>query len=395
MTGPTLTFASGLDLKELSDATIEPLSTFSHIPTVTRGVPFEQKTPSLRLFLSNNPLTRVPGAIFNVEFLAELSLRNTHITNLPPAIGKLQHLKKLNIAQTRVRYLPGELLDLMKYGGKLEELQMQPNTFYQPSRMELITNPKLNESQQKGTQNEAETLSGDAVVPEPAEVLTAMLDCATVNDIKAGKFDGNWHSPRWYVALLARSSIQFNDSRGVITSTFRLPERFSENDAAELSEIKVTNEPLMSDPATALSNSSSRVPSLFELALQTCSRTTALPKLKSYLPPDVPQHMPVILDRIVEQSKENGNTGTLPCSTCGRQVIVPMAQWLEWWYPRCVSMTVDPGSEMIWLRVPVRDIDTAIPFLKRACSSKCLPKPAAFRSQLEGTLPWVVQRRPE
>jgi hypothetical protein len=388
----SLIFISGLNLNELSDATIEPLSNFSHIPTVTRGVPFEQKAPSLRLFLSNNPLTRAPGAVFNVDLLVELSLRNTHITSLPPAIGRLRNLEKLNIAQTRLRYLPAELLGLMKYGGKLKELQMQPNTFYQPARMELITKPKLNGEQQAEMQAEAETLSGNSAEQRQEGVLAVTLDSATVNEIKVGNHEGSWRSPRWYVALLARSSVQYSDSRGVITSTFRLPELPPENEAANLDKMVVDNEPLMSNPAGAALTSSSHVPSLFELALQACSRTSALPTLASYLPCDAPSHVPALLDRIVEQGKMNGNTGTLPCSNCGKPVVVPVAQWLEWWYVRCVATDIKPGEELIWLRVPTMDIDVATPFLKRACSSRCLPKPAAFRTQLDGTLPWVTKR---
>ncbi|KAK2075360.1 hypothetical protein P8C59_009491 [Phyllachora maydis] len=123
---------SHVELTSISDATIAPLAGLAVFPTITQGVPFEQKDPTIRLFLANNRLTCIPGAIFNIEHLTVLSVRGNNLQELPPSIGKLKNLQTLNIGQNLLHWLPAELLDLMKYKGKLKTLSLHPNPYHQP-----------------------------------------------------------------------------------------------------------------------------------------------------------------------------------------------------------------------------------------------------------------------
>ncbi|KAG7147269.1 hypothetical protein HYQ46_003902 [Verticillium longisporum] len=123
---------SMMGLESLSNATIAPLAELVPIPLVAEDVPFEQKDPSLKLFLFGNPLFLVPGAVFDLQHLTVLSLRGCGLRELPAAVAKLSQLETLNLAQNSLRHLPAELLDLLAAPGKLKNMQLQGNDFYRP-----------------------------------------------------------------------------------------------------------------------------------------------------------------------------------------------------------------------------------------------------------------------
>jgi hypothetical protein len=117
-------------LTTLSNATIAPLKDFVCIPAVTSTVPFQPREPALQLFLGNNALTRVPGAIFDLRNLTLLSLRSNGLQELPSGIGKLANLETLNVSANQLRWLPSQLLDLVRpETGKLRNLLVHPNPF--------------------------------------------------------------------------------------------------------------------------------------------------------------------------------------------------------------------------------------------------------------------------
>ncbi|KAJ4138958.1 hypothetical protein NW765_002854 [Fusarium oxysporum] len=72
-----------LGLEDVSNDTISPLSQFTCIPVVTKDVAFEQKDPEIKIYMAQNRLTRVPGAIFDLTYLTTLSLRHNKLTELP------------------------------------------------------------------------------------------------------------------------------------------------------------------------------------------------------------------------------------------------------------------------------------------------------------------------
>ncbi|KAH6657038.1 hypothetical protein BKA67DRAFT_655332 [Truncatella angustata] len=358
---------TSMNIRQLSNATIAPLSDLTPIPTVTPGVPFEQKDAALKIYLGQNPLTKVPGAVFNLEFLTYLSLRNGKLTEIPPAIGKLRNLKTLNISLNRLRSLPSELLDLMTYPSKLKELMINPNPFVLPLQNSVI---ELEGETTEWEGPEHALLLGERLWDEGRTVSKIWLDRreGLCNDTEYPELHDkrNW---TWRAKIIARTPIQFEDSRGFNISKHALPESWLST------ETVLPTENLAEPPALPLARvastktcNASRVPSLMELALKSCSRTSQLPQLPSYLPDDAPSHLPDLLRRIATQADANSNAGDLPCSRCQRRVIVPAAQWIEWW--NYGKINIDEASSQ-----PSYAMDShgVVPFLKRACSYRCLP----------------------
>ncbi|KAK8122101.1 hypothetical protein PG984_010771 [Apiospora sp. TS-2023a] len=380
---------TALGLERLSDAVLSSLSELSCIPLVTDGVPFEHKDPALKIFLSGNPLIRAPGALFNLEFLSVLSLRNTQLAELPPAIGNLRNLKTLNVSLTRLRYLPAELLDLMTYEGKLKELIVHPNPFHQPDqRHDYDTLSPVLSEEPEDVMLLHETNGSGAYEGKP---IRAWLD-------KGDRLNGVKESPRfaslpedvWQILLAARSPVQFTDSRGVRVSQFTLPRLPTEDDVAPL---VVETEDLASSPAlpraareiNTTSATFSRVPSLMEIALRSCSRTVHREQLPEYLEEGSdPHHLADTLHDLNAQADANGNAGTVPCSTCRKLVVKPLAQWIEWW---------DLGTVALRDKAPIgsanaseSDKKQSVPFMNRACSWGCLPKPTSYGTSFPGTV---------
>jgi hypothetical protein len=382
-----------LGLEHLSNATISPLSEFECIPTVELGVPFEHRDPALKLYLSANTLLKAPGSLFSLEYLTVLSLRSNKITELPPALGRLRNLKSLNLSLNRLRWLPGELLDLMAYPSKLETLLIYPNPFYQPaSAPEPLS--ELGDSKYASL-NDILTLYPEMGNDDGSLMLwldkrDGLRENAGNHPITSGK------SSCWQGRILARSPVQFSDSRGMVMSNFELPNRARDAGGASPSEpsLKIETEDLALPPSTppklarGTSGKASGVSSLLEVALKACSRTSQLPVLPSYLPDDTPSHLPDLLRRIVAQGEANANSGQLPCSRCEKKSIVPVAQWIEWWEVAKVAI----GPEMRECDYLAGDEGKkAIPFIKRACSYRCLPDATEPGSLLPGTLRWSTK----
>ncbi|KAI0125140.1 hypothetical protein BJ170DRAFT_585017, partial [Xylariales sp. AK1849] len=356
---------TAIGLSQLSNAIIAPLSEFTCIPTVIEGVPFEQNEPALKIYLGANPLTRAPGALFNLEFLTLLSLRNTQIASIPPAIGNLRNLKTLNLSLNRLRWLPAELLDLMTYPSNLKELFIHPNPFYRPA-----TEVKLPPHEDNSDFEESENI--------------ILLHESTQQDGARVRL------------TVARSPVQYMDSRGVVISQFHLPNpqidlvgfgaREQHPPLIDTEDIALPPpRPYSTQESSSMGNASG-VPSLLELALKSCSRTTQLPQLSSYLPADAPPHLDGLFRHIMTQGEMNGNTGDVPCSKCKRRVIMPVARWIEWW--DVANVTVRGGYH----NTSTDRKGIAVPFMKRACSYKCLPEPVAVGTFFPGTLRWGVER---
>lgn len=374
---------------------LSSLSELSCIPLVTDGVPFEHKDPALKIFLSGNPLIRAPGALFNLEFLSVLSLRNAQIVELPPAIGNLKNLKTLNVSLTRLRYLPAELLDLMTFEGKLKELIIHPNPFHLPDQRDgqgeifprLSEEPEdvllLHEAEGRGEYHGKTVRAWLDKDARPKREEKSMNHTSLPLDV-------------WQMLLAARSPIQFTDSRGVQLSQFTLPQLPTEDGVPPM---VVETEELTSLPAlprsvresNAAAVSFSRVPSLMEIALRSCSRTAQREQLPEYLEAGDPHHLADTLRDLNAQAEANGNTGTVPCSTCRRPVVKPLAQWIEWWDLGMIALR-DKGSIGA---LNVSELDKlSVPFMKRACSWGCLPQSAPYGTGYPGTVKFSIDPKP-
>ncbi|OTB00017.1 hypothetical protein M426DRAFT_15907 [Hypoxylon sp. CI-4A] len=392
---PTVDLSSS-GIEGVSNGTISRLQIFETIPHIDERSPFESKDPSIELYLSNNPLLRVPGALFNLEHLTVLSLRNTQITELPPGIGKLCNLQSLNLSLTRLRYLPIELLDLLKAPSKLKQLIISPNPFYKPDQhhRERDNLPiYLHDIQYRPV--EEKFISNDYYYTWLNKSDGLPIPPVTPNLESYSSLP----YPPWSAHIFARSPVQFNDSRGVAISKFQLPQWRLTGTHNRLSDEDTTNvletEDLRSPPALWLAKtrketelgSQSRVPSLFELALQACTQSGQLDELPYCLPLDASPHITRILERVGEQSEENGNDGNLSCSICGRQVASPMTQWIEWHTIGGLPASSATGKKSNFGEL-MKDIhvDHLFPFLRRGCSWKCVPQAMLAGQRYPGTM---------
>ncbi|KAI1199140.1 hypothetical protein F5X97DRAFT_133768 [Nemania serpens] len=372
---------SSLGVTTIPDGPISRLAELALIPSVDKDVPFEQVNPELGLYLSNNRLTRAPGAVFNLEYLTYLSLRNNKISELPPSISNLRNLRELNLSFNRLRYLPGELLSLLKFPSALSSLLIHPNPFHRPNSHR----PPRPESDSVVHDDE-----GNALVPPGCISLfeddTVLIspDDRPIEEIRQGLRTAEIPYT-WQVLLLARTPVQYSDSRGLVLSRFRLPCKKPDGHAQSIESKEEQHVTLQTESVSALSVphvlgrvsgvpvKSSRVLSLFELALKSASRAAQTWDLSAYLPPQAPSSVLQGIERIATQSSLNGNLGTVPCSMCGRPIITPLTQWIEWWDIAKREHKSWPGEQVTVEPLSMNANENAIPFLKRGCSWNCTP----------------------
>ncbi|KAI1818591.1 hypothetical protein GGS20DRAFT_194260 [Poronia punctata] len=380
---------TSLGVTSISNGPISRLAELALIPSVYEYAPFEPKSPELGLYLSNNRLIRAPSALFNLEHLTYLSLRNNAIIDIPPAIGNLRHLRELNLSLNRLRYLPGELLGLLQFPSALTSLHIHPNPFH---RLMSDLPPHRGPSDRACSEGDVLIPKGSLPFFEGKDMeLFVVQDRRTADEILQQMVDCEAQCA-WQAAIVGRSPVEYSDSSGTILSRFRLPWNGSDDAQSEQHVILETDDlstastPHVPGRAPTNADRPSRVLSLFELALKSASRASKTWDLAACLTPQTPTNIRKGIERIASQSSWNGNSGCLPCSTCGRQVVTPTAQWIEWWdissnrsYSRNKSTwTLDPLS--------MNATENAVPFLKRACSWGCGPKAMEVGQCLPGTL---------
>ncbi|KAG8670000.1 hypothetical protein FPOAC2_09343 [Fusarium poae] len=321
-----------MGLEDVSNDTISPLSQFTCIPIVTKDVAFEQKDPELKIYMAQNRLTRVPGAIFDLTYLTILSLRHNKLTELPPGIGKLQHLKELNVSQNRLRHLPVELLDLFASNSKLDTLVVHPNPFWQPK--------------QSLEQNEG----------KPDNVLFSHTESEPSS------------VPYLVSRVLGRSPSQLSDTMGRAISDFKFP-----TDHWKLILPVDKGEPEFSPSASVSSmtesqrlQGASRVPSLLETALRACYSTSQLSEMAVYIPEGL-NH----LRRLLERAQRQKEAGGLTCAHCRKMMVIPTVEWVEWREVRTCKK-VD-SSVLRVTPLSMAEGERTIPFIHRGCSWRCGP----------------------
>ncbi|KAF3765148.1 hypothetical protein M406DRAFT_218891, partial [Cryphonectria parasitica EP155] len=331
---------SAIGLEQISDDTISVLSEFERIPIVAKGVPFSHSPPQLKLFLFHNSLTRLPRAVFDLDRMTVLSLRGNQLTEIPPCILRLKNLKELNVSQNRLRHLPFELLELIyDTRSQLDCLSVFPNPFYQPH-----------------TTDQKPAWESGAHPPH-------MHD------------RGNWwlfkpdHASGYYARQWARTPVQCTDTQGRVYSDFRIDEGATH----------LATEPLGSAPSSPRKHPNpgsglnhTRVFSLMELALQTCVRNTPPSGWGEYLDQ---KRFPRLVN-VLEDTTSKYKTGERPCTVCGRSVLRPAAQWMEWWEIWFYTPPVhDEGMvanlQPLQGRLELEPGQRLVSFLRQACSWNC------------------------
>lgn len=343
-------------LQHISNATISLISQIARIPSVERGVPFEHQDPELHLFLWSNQLTRVPGAVFDLDHLTILSLRGNALTELPPAVLKLKKLQTLNVSLNNLKYLPVELLELIyDPESSLETLMLHPNPWYRPEGDEEPEAPWSSE-------NTDRTYSGPGPQGRGSRWLT--------REPRAGSYlDGK---------LWARSPVEFKNTQDAVYSAFRV----------KPDDKTLPTEDLESEPVPPMQNTAqqrillstevktTKVPSLMELALQASARNPYLSELPEILADTTPNTR---MCNLLVDTQVHSYTGGQRCTVCRRPVIKPTAQWFEWWeilvnhqvpgdsadsepLAKVQYLTQSPGERLV-------------PFVRRTCSWNCVRSP--------------------
>ena len=267
---------SGRALGEIRNSTIKPL----HYLTVQEHNHFSPSQeayrpfiPRISLYISNNDLNDLPGEIYKLQNLVNLSPRQNNLTSILPSIINLTNLESLNLSANNLRYLPWEILVLARRG-KLTSMAFHPNPFIRP----VSAKPGL-------------------ALPEGY-----------------GRFFPNTGRQ------VASTSVAYLDITG------RLCRGSSPNPAVTKNYVLSAKRQYSSTPPP-WSKNPAKTPSLFELALRACSASPDLSRIIHLLPKDAAPHLWHTL-KWAQDLQEGG--GQL-CSVCLKPFVMPRTIWVEWW----------------------------------------------------------------
>ncbi|KAI9745284.1 MAG: hypothetical protein M1818_001564 [Claussenomyces sp. TS43310] len=343
---------SARGLTHLSNATIKPLSTFVPVHEITGEAGFQSLRPALKIFLSSNMLTRLPGEIFKVEGLRVLSLRSNQLLELPTAIGKLNRLVELNIANNLLRFLPYEIMDLLSDAGRLHSLQIHPNPFYEPDMDSLELR-----SLRRG---------------RPAS--SSVPNNSTIT---------------WKKDFRYRSHVRFTDIDGTLLkgpvfpgdqSLFNMSgsKGYTHSSSSILAPCIISRAPADDVPEPPQgSGPNFHIPSLLELAVRAYCRSprTAGLDQRWEWKEDAPEH----LSHILRDAKAlyEMEAGVRNCTICHRDFVIPRTEWIEWWQIEKVQRR-RAGSTAASSRRQTENqrdqIERLVPLMRRGCSWKCVPR---------------------
>ncbi|MCJ1381458.1 hypothetical protein MMC17_004569 [Xylographa soralifera] len=267
---------SGRALREIRNSTLKPL----HFLTVQEHNYFPPSqeayrplVPRISLYISNNKLEDLPGEIYKLQNLVDLSPRQNNLTSILPSILNLTNLESLNLSANSLRYLPWEILVLARRG-KLTSMAFHPNPFITP----VSTKPGL-------------------ALPEGY-----------------GRFFPNTSRQ------VASTSVAYLDITG------RLCRGSSPNPAVTKNYVSSTRGQYSSTPRPWTDNPA-KTPSLFELALRACSASPDFCQIIHLLPKDAAPH----LWHTLKWAQDLQESGGQLCSICLKPFVMPRTIWVEWW----------------------------------------------------------------
>lgn len=361
---------SDLGLTSVSSATLRPLhqlirqsfADFTHPPSEDEFGPL---TPSIQLYLSRNQLTSLPAELFTLTNITVLSLRNNDLGYLPPAIGRLHKLTELNIAGNGMRHLPWELLDVLHCKGKHRQIAVRPNPFIEPCDLsgpsplpKAGSHRRVSSEELSRWADTEDTINNlrkeyeeDGALSMRAELelrlkMGRMLRIQYLQE--ASRIGKELQLCREELIYLASSAVRYFGVDGKPVRRLGALQPEEEDFAAVV-------DPTANAPPALGSTSAS---SLFELALRKLQKDfnlqEALPQLASY---GVSSSLSSAIQRAASNVSATGY-GNESCSTCGKEYIIPRAEWMEYWYHGFSSQQhLSPES--------------VLPFLRKACSWAC------------------------
>ena len=285
---------SSRGLREIRSETLELLKylVLEKADPSAHVVCYEPFEPRLKLFLANNQLRSLPSNLYRLESLGFLSARRNQLQTLSPAVANLKNLSQLHLSMNSLQYLPYEILGLS--GAQGDQL-----------RVWAVANPFLQ--------------------PEPPPSAKRLF----VSESKACR---------------ATTRVSYLDNYG-------RPCKGSPAAPSMATHPHVS--PAHNLPSEGfqrqLAREQTRAPSLFELALRSCSTFQPLRELTMFLPKDCPTSV----SRAFEHMLETVASGGIRCSVCHRPYFVARTEWIEWW-----SGIQPHGADLL-------------PLLRRGCSWRC------------------------
>jgi hypothetical protein len=290
--------------------------------------------------------------------LTLLSLRANNIDKIPPAIGKLTKLQALNLSQNFIRVFPGELLNLLRPGSKLLNLGFQPNRFWQPDTANAP----------------ADAVATTTMRSDQYDTLTHPKRPLTI-----AKTESSWSGVT--TKLHSRSPVQFMDSTGQTLSRFALPDipgaRGALIELEPLTSLATPKEFVAEQRRSTARTSKVYNPkgarSLFEMAMRAGIKSSQVEEVRAWAlyADDVPAHFSPVVEQAVKIHREGG----VRCAVCGRDTLIPMAQWVE--FRRIGRTTItfrEDGMEVeSFAELGGAGEELPVPFLMVGCSWSCIP----------------------
>jgi len=328
---------------------------------------FTRLEPKLKIFLASNELTTLPGELFNLDRLTVLSLRGNQLHELPPNVGKLSNLKELNLSQNGLRYLPYEILELFSDTSRLNSLHLHPNLFHEPqfplSEEDVKPEQEIQYNFGLGKRTRVRPRRGAVCAVSPVDRRRS------------------WHT-QWKITSQARTEVRFLAINGALVKGPSFPVN-TENLGSTHNKIPVADVDDSPEPPSA-GNGCSRAPSLLEVALAACAKTSQLPFLANFLPEDSPSSLHELLTKAAERKESGGSK----CTICARSFIIPRTEWIEWWeIAKVVDNNVTAGGANSSRQMEnERDVlESMVPLMRRGCSWLCVPEKVIVAEESDAT----------
>jgi hypothetical protein len=381
---------AGFGLAGITPAMIKPLHHLIRQAHIAGAEPpseheFRALTPSLKLFLAGNSITRLPGDLFELQNLTVLSLRSNIITSIPPTISRLQKLQEFNISSNALEYLPWELLRLYE---KDQKIVVRPNPLVRPKLAEADTDVLRSTSRiSMSSQTDPDAAMRLKILRLKSAVETLAEDTyhAIRSECRAAGVRDLQTEMQLRIALAQamhsehKRRIEYESASPLIFVASTTVRKLQKGFAATETEHRLARSPssskdegsLMSfgdhDHDSLSSTEPVRVtgpgaPSLLEVSLQSVQKhmfPAQIASLRDDSPPQIQAALKLTLEGV-----EYGNRH---CSTCGRSFIIPWARWIEFW------LCGNPNTS--W--------DNILPFERFACSEACArpSAPGTFRER--------------
>lgn len=315
---------------------------------------YRSMEPQLHLNLAQNVLCRLSPTLFNLQYLTGLTLRQNAIKNLPPQIAQLTNLRTLDLCYNMIRTLPCELLSLCQPQGKLASLALAGNPLCEMGDMHDGTHFEIDKRLDSKLDHltafsALANASGGTRFPEDflARELRYKLSRTDFYGHHLFTPTSSDDDTSALLYLVSRTTAAYYDQTGRLVNG--CPPLPMQEEASHHPKFGPRTQPgLMIHTSIGAHNvpatwfnapSRSKVPSLFTRSLITAYNfcegqpEAVREELSAYM--GTSDVMPLNAEINLEVGDHNIAEFYKPlrdCHCCGKEYIVPRAEWIEGWY---------------------------------------------------------------